>query len=84
MPKEQSWNSLTRDIHPVPDFVREALAESGLFNAYHARPPYQQNDYIGWIMRAKLEATRQKRLNQMLNELKRGDAYMKMKYSPKK
>lgn len=52
--------------------------------AYKARPPYQQNDYIGWITRAKLEATRNKRLAQMLDELERGDAYMKMAYRPKR
>jgi uncharacterized protein YdeI (YjbR/CyaY-like superfamily) len=40
------------------------------------RPPYQQNDYIGWITLAKLESTKQKRLNQMLDELKKGGVYM--------
>lgn len=47
-------------------------------DAYHARPAYQQNDYIGWITRAKLEATKQKRLNQMLDELEGGKYYMNM------
>jgi uncharacterized protein YdeI (YjbR/CyaY-like superfamily) len=50
-------------------------------NAYLARPPYQQNDYIGWITRAKLESTKQKRLNQMLDELELGGVYMKMKWN---
>ena len=44
--------------------------------AYHARPPYQQNDYIGWISRTKLEKTQQKRLQIMLNELAAGQGYM--------
>jgi len=52
-------------------------------DAYRARPPYQQNDYIGWITRAKLESTRQKRLAQMLDELEGGTTYMKMKWHPK-
>ena len=47
------------------------------------RPPYQRNDYIGWITRAKLPATRQKRLEQMLDELEKGDAYMKMVFRAK-
>jgi len=55
----------------------------GLMDAYRARPPYQQNDYIGWITRAKLESTRQKRLAQMLDELEGGTTYMKMKWHPK-
>lgn len=46
--------------------------------AYDARPDYQKNDYLGWITRAKLEATRRKRLAQMIDELKRGDVYMNM------
>lgn len=68
---------------PMPDFIREALNTRGLMDAYLSRPPYQQNDYIGWIQRAKLESTRQKRLDQMLDELKKGGAYMKMKWDPK-
>ncbi len=36
------------------------------------------------ISRAKLEVTKQKRLNQMLEELAAGDKYMKMKWGPKK
>jgi uncharacterized protein YdeI (YjbR/CyaY-like superfamily) len=53
-------------------------------DAYHSRPPYQQNDYIGWINRAKRPETKQKRLDQMLYELERGDLYMKMDFTPKK
>lgn len=68
----------------MPEKVRKALAEKGLMEAYHARPPYQQNDYIGWITRAKLKATQEKRLDQMLEELGRGDVYMKMRYLPKR
>lgn len=71
-------SSLKRPIHPMPVYVLEALKASGLEAAYSERPPYQRNDYIGWIIRAKLPATQQKRLSQMLAELARGDIYMKM------
>jgi uncharacterized protein YdeI (YjbR/CyaY-like superfamily) len=74
----QAKPTLTRPINPMPAFVREALEAKGLVAAYEARPPYQRNDYLGWIARAKLPATQQKRLAQMLNELQRGDVYMKM------
>jgi bacteriocin resistance YdeI/OmpD-like protein len=67
-----------RPRYPMLDFIRAGLHERGLMDAYPARPPYQQNDYIGWIQRTKLEATRQKRLNQMLEELKGGKLYMNM------
>lgn len=83
MKNEIDGSRLTRTIYDIPDFVAEALEREGLWERYRARPPYQQNDYIGWIIRAKREETRQKRLLQMLDELRRGDAYMKMKYSAK-
>lgn len=62
----------------MPEFIIEALLEPELTDAYYARPPYQQNDYIGWITRAKRPETRRKRLLQMIDELERGDVYMKM------
>lgn len=67
----------------MPDYIKDALETHGLMEAYLARPPYQQNDYVGWITRAKRIETRDKRLTQMLNELKLGDKYMKMDYRPK-
>ena len=72
-----------RPRYPMPDFMREALEERGLMEAYDSRPPYQRNDYIGWITRAKREETVRKRLAQMLDELERGDVYMKMTWHPK-
>jgi len=67
----------------MPEFVDDALRESGLMDAYFARPPYQRNDYLGWISRARREETVNKRLKQMLDELRRGDVYMKMRWKPK-
>ncbi|HQV63362.1 MAG TPA: YdeI/OmpD-associated family protein [Anaerolineales bacterium] len=70
-----------RPRYPMPDFFRDAINARGLMDAYLARPDYQRNDYIGWINRAKLESTKQKRLNQMLDELERGGVYMRMKWN---
>ncbi len=75
--------SPTRPRYEMPDFFREALNARGLMDVYFARPDYQRNDYIGWIVGAKLEATKQKRLHQMLDELEHGNIYMKMKWNPK-
>ena len=63
--------------------VRETLNQRGLMGAYRARPPYQQNDYLGWINRAKLDATKLRRLNQMLEELEGGSLYMNMAWRPR-
>ena len=64
----------------MPQFVRRALVDRNLLYAYEARPWYQRNDYLGWITRAKREETVHRRLDQMLDELERGDLYMKMPY----
>ncbi|MBL7717076.1 MAG: DUF1801 domain-containing protein [Bdellovibrionales bacterium] len=69
-----------RARHPMPAFVRSALLRMDLMEAYHARPPYQQNDYVGWIGQAAREETKQKRLSQMLRELRAGNLYMNMPY----
>ena len=81
---ETDFPSLSRPIHPMPHFVRDALNDHGLMEAYRSRPPYQQNDYIGWINRAKRIETKMKRLDQMLDELELGDVYMKMDYRLRK
>ncbi|WP_437548655.1 YdeI/OmpD-associated family protein [Sorangium sp. So ce367] len=73
-------SGLRRPRHPIPDFVKTALNERGLMNAYRARPAYQQNDYVGWINQAKRQETREKRLRQMLDELEAGGVYMNMKH----
>lgn len=53
-------------------------------NEYDDRPAYQQNDYIGWINRAKLNETKEKRLHQMFEELEVGGVYMKMAHPSSK
>lgn len=70
--------ALTRTKNRMPEIVRQALEEKQLMAAYLDRPAYQQNDYLGWISRAKRGETVQKRLNQMLDELERGGIYMNM------
>ena len=76
------FSRLVRPRQPMPDFVRHALEERGLMEAYRLRPADQQNDYLSWISRAKSLQMRQKRLNQMLAELERGGLYMNMPHPP--
>jgi Bacteriocin-protection, YdeI or OmpD-Associated len=77
-------NLAARSIHAMPGFVRKALEKRNLVDAYRDRPTYQQNDYLGWIAQAKLEALKQKRLTQMLDELEKGDVYMEKPWAPPK
>lgn len=65
----------------MPDFVRKALEERGLRDQYDARPPYQRNDYLLWINKVKRQETKQKHLNQMLDELESGGLYMGMAWN---
>ena len=74
------FSKLKRARHPMPAFVREALENKGLMDDYRQRPAYQQNDYLGWINSAKRQDTRNKRLEQMLEELEVGGIYMKMEH----
>ncbi|MDJ0961282.1 MAG: YdeI/OmpD-associated family protein [Acidimicrobiia bacterium] len=73
---------MARPVQPMPDDVLAALDDRGLIDAYDERPFYQRNDYLGWIARAKRPETRQKRINQMLDELEIGGVYMGMDHPP--
>jgi len=79
---DKDSSNLARPIHLMPEFVRQALEERRLMDDYRNRPAYQQNDYIGWIKRARRQATREKRLAQMLDELEEGGVYMNMDHPP--
>lgn len=72
-----------RPRQPMPDDVLHALEQANLMERYEARPPYQRNDYLGWITRAKQDETRCRRLAQMLAELRGGDVYMGRPYPAK-
>jgi uncharacterized protein YdeI (YjbR/CyaY-like superfamily) len=80
--QEDQPSHLKRALNPMPERVRKALELRGLTEAYEQRPPYQRNDYLGWISRAKRELTYNRRLEQMLDELAAGDRYMNMKWHP--
>lgn len=64
----------------MPADVAALLTERGLDAAYAERPAYQQNDYLGWIARARRPETRARRLAKMLDELAGGELYMHMSW----
>ncbi len=72
--------TLRRSRNPMPDDIAARLDAAGLRAAFDARPPYQRNDYLGWIARAKRAETRETRVVQMLDELAGGTRYMKMRW----
>lgn len=79
---DKGKSRLSRRIHPIPDDVATAIDNAGVLQDFLARPPYQQNDYVGWIARAKRDETREKRLQQMIDELRQGGVYMNMDHPP--
>ena len=78
----EQGTTLKRPRYLMSEDIQNALEARGLMDAYASRPAYQQNDYIGWITRAKRKETQDKRLAQMLDELEGGDSYMNMAYKP--
>ncbi|MBN9612643.1 MAG: YdeI/OmpD-associated family protein [Actinobacteria bacterium] len=73
---------LTRDLQNMPADIAAALDQSEMRPQYDARPAYQRNDYLAWIGRAKQPATRDRRIAQMLDELRTGGVYMGMIHRP--
>ena len=66
----------------MPADIENLLTAHGLMDDYNQRPRYQRNDYLGWVARAKQPASRQMRINQMLDELRAGGVYMNMEHAP--
>ena len=76
--------NLRRTLIAMPADVKLALEQTGLRADYDHRPAYQRNDYLAWITRAVRQEILQKRLNQMLDELKKGGVYMRMDHPASK
>ena len=79
---------MTRSSHPnnspqpMPGNVRGALAKNDLLDAFRARPDYQQNGYLKWIASAAGPTAKQQRLDQMIDELKKGSLFQGEPWTP--
>jgi hypothetical protein len=71
-----------QQAQPMPGNVRGALAKHNLLEAFQARPDYQRNEYLKWIASAAGVATRQLRLDQMLDELAKGRVFKGEAWTP--
>jgi len=67
---------------PMPGNVRTALEKRNLMAAYLERPPYQREDYLKWIALGVGPAAKQSRLDQMLEELEKGNTYKGEPWTP--
>ena len=59
----------------MPGNVRTALEKRNLMDAYMARPAYQKDEYLKWIAVAAGPLAKQKRHDQMLDELAKGSVF---------
>jgi hypothetical protein len=66
----------------MPGNVRAALEKRNLMDAYLARPEYQKGDYLKWIALAAGPAAKQQRLDQMLEELDKGNLFKGEPWAP--
>lgn len=73
-----------RSQKPLSDCLKARLIQEGQLENYNTRPRYQRTDYISWIEKAVRTETREKRISQMIEELRNGDAYMGMVYNAKR
>jgi len=67
---------------PMPGNVRAALEKRNLMAAYIERPEYQKADYLKWIALAAGPAAKQQRLDQMIEELEKGNVFRGEPWTP--
>lgn len=68
-------NQPNKISQPMPGNVKAALAKRDLIDAFAARPDYQRNEYLKWIAMAAGPAAKDKRLQQMLDEVASGGLF---------
>lgn len=67
---------------PMPGNIKAALQKRKLLEAFDARPAYQRDEYLKWVALAAGPAAKQKRLDQMLDELEKGGLFKGEPWTP--
>jgi bacteriocin resistance YdeI/OmpD-like protein len=75
-------NQPNKTPQPMPGNVKAALAKRKLTDAFAARPDYQRNEYLKWIALAAGPAAKDKRLQQMLDEVENGGLFKGEPWTP--
>src|SRR4051812_43556158 len=60
---------------PMPGQVKGALAKRNLLDTYIARPQYQKDDYLKWVAAAAGPTEKQKRIDQLVDEIEKGNVF---------
>ena len=65
------WTQSTGDLDDIPPFVKQALmANAKAWENFQNLAPLYRRHYVGWIMHAKKEETRERRLREAVILLK--------------
>jgi uncharacterized protein YdeI (YjbR/CyaY-like superfamily) len=59
-------------LHELPDFIKNTILEKNIHETWESLTPIQRNEYICWVTMAKQEATKEKRLRIMVENLSGG------------
>lgn len=73
-----------KDIFIIPQEIQNILIQQNIVEQFKKRPPYQQQGYIKGIVEAKRLTTKEKRIHQMIDELKVTHLYQGRQYYKKK
>ena len=61
------------DKPPMPHELKKALSEKKIFEKFEAFPPSTKNMFYRWILRAKTDATKKKRIESVVKKTIAGD-----------
>lgn len=60
------------ELEMPEDFASALRTEEGAWKAFEAMPPSHQREYIEWILEAKREATRRRRIEKAVGQISEG------------
>lgn len=59
-------------LHELPDFIKKEILAKKIHETWESLTPIQRNEYICWVTMAKQDATKEKRLRIMIENLSDG------------
>ena len=71
----------TAPIPLAPEFTARFRKRTRAWNFFQAQPPWYRRSCASWVMRAKHEATRQRRFERLLDCSERGVSIEPLKYA---
>lgn len=70
--KPEKKTAVQRSKQIIPAFMRKVMISENVWEQFSKLAPSHQRRYTGWIMEAKKEETRERRLSEAIQLLKKG------------